>query len=93
MKAWHEAVGQYLREIGVDLSRCQLRDVCDALYATSIKSPSDWFAGLDGTDEDQARFHQALRERGWNEESIQANFGPRPVALNQTEATIGDWWA
>ena len=93
MKPWHEAVGQYLREIGIDLSRCQLRDVCDALYATKSGPESDWFAGLDGTVEEQAFFHEALRERGWNEESIQANFGPRPVALNQAEAMDQDWWA
>lgn len=93
MKAWHEAVGQYLRSIHVDVSRCQLRDVCDALYATKSGPESDWFAGLDGTVEEQAFFHQALRERGWNEESIKANFGPQPVALNQAEAMDQDWWA
>lgn len=98
MKAWHEAVGQYLREIHIDLSRCQLRDVCDALYATRrmrehMDAEIDWFDGIDGAPEDQARFHGALRERGWNEESIRANFGPKPVALNQAEAMDQDWWA
>ena len=93
MKPWHEAVGQYLREIHVDVSRCQLRDVCDALYATNCGLGPDWLNGIDGPDEEQERFQQALRERGWNEESIRANFGPRPVALNQAEAMDHDWWA
>jgi len=93
MKPWHETVGQYLREIHIDVSRCQLRDVCDALYATKSGPESDWLDGIDGPEEEQSRFHEALRERGWNEESIKANFGPKPVTLNQAEAMDQDWWA